>query len=148
MAPLSRRVEASPIYLKHYEAQIASRTIPVCDDDDTIPDGRGDVVSGPIVENGIMGNDMTDDQLRHDIQGDEVGGTAENEVTDNTIVHDDPVLNGRPKRDRKQNVRYSSEEYDLSKISSYPDKSKLTLSSIFVQQSTGKLMKKRTNSRI
>ena len=28
LAPLTRRVEASPIYLKHYEAQIASRTLP------------------------------------------------------------------------------------------------------------------------
>ena len=86
--------------------------------------------------------------INQDSQGDEVGSIIENEVTDNTITHDDPVMYGRPKRDRKQNVRYSSEEYDLSKISSYPDKSKLTLSSIIVQQSTGKLMKKRTNSRI
>ena len=93
---------------------------------------------------------MSNDQIGHDNQNDEVGGIIGNEVIDvidDIVTNEDPVLNGRPKRDRKQNVRYSSQEYDLSAVS-VPGHSKLTLSSIFVQPNAGKLMKDRTNRRI
>ena len=44
---------------------------------------------------------------------------------------------GRPKRDRKPNVRYSAEEYDLASVSA--SKRKLVLSGVFVKQ--GRLKK-------
>ena len=90
---------------------------------------------------------MSDDQLRHGSQDDDVSGIIDNEVADNIIAHEEPVLNSRPKRDRKQNVRYSPHEYDLSSVSLKPGETKLMLSSIFVQPSSGKLMKKMMNGR-
>ena len=90
---------------------------------------------------------MSDDQL-HDSQGEEVGGITENEVTDDIVANVDPLLKSRPKRDRKQNVRYSSQEYDLSAVSLKPGTAKLKLSSIGVQPKSGKLTKKMINRRV
>ena len=39
---------------------------------------------------------------------------------------------GRPQRDRKQNVRYSAEEYDLAKLSAFGKG--LLLSGLYVKQ--------------
>ena len=75
-------------------------------------------------------------------------GVIENEVVDNIIGNDDPVLNSRPRRDRKQNVRYSSQEYDLSAVSMNPGIVKLQLSGIYVQPRSEKLMKKMINRRV
>ena len=115
-------------------------------EDDVIPDRGVDVIPGPppVVESGIVEKDMSDDQMRHNSQGDEVGdiGIIENEVTDNIITNENPVLNGRPKRERKQNVRYSSQEYDLSAVTMNPGSPKLKLSSIYVQSKLMKKMKK------
>ena len=74
----------------------------------------------------------------------EVGGTLETEGTDNIVMREDPgpVLNSRPKRDRKQNVRYSSQEYDLTSLSITPGKARFTLSRISIQPKSGKLLKK------
>ena len=91
---------------------------------------------------------MSDDQTRHDSQADEVEGVFENEVTDNIVRNEDPVLNSRPRRDRKQNVRYSSQEYDLSTVSMNPGTVKLKLSGIYVQPKSGKLMKKMMSRRV
>ena len=60
----------------------------------------------------------------------------------------DKELSSRPKRDRKQNVRYSSQEYDLSTVSLKPGTAKLKLSSICVQPKSGKLKKKMINRRV
>ena len=84
---------------------------------------------------------MPEDQIGHDSQGDEVGDIIVNEVTDDIITNENPVLSGRPKRDRKQNVRYSSQEYDLSAVSMSPGTVKLKLSSIYIQPKSGKLKK-------
>ena len=106
-------------------------------EDDVIPDRGVDIIPGPppVVESGIVEEDMPADQIKHNSQGDEVGdiGIIDNEVTDNIITNENPVLNGRPKRDRKQNVRYSSQEYDLSAVTMNPGTPKLKLSSIYVQ---------------
>ena len=118
--------------------------VPVSDDDDVIPNGGVDTIPVPVVESGIVENDMSDHQIRHDSQGDEGSGIVENEMTENTVINEEPVLNSRPKRDRKQNVRYSSHEYDLSAVSINPGTAKLTLSSIYVQPKSGKLMKNKT----
>ena len=91
---------------------------------------------------------MSDDQIRHDNQGDEVGGIIENEVSDNIVTSGSPVMNSRPKRDRKQNVRYSSEEYDLSAVTVNPGTAKLKLSSIYVQPKSWKLTRKLMNRRV
>ena len=91
---------------------------------------------------------MSDHQIRHDSQGDEGSGIVENEMTENTVINEEPVLNSRPKRDRKQNVRYSSHEYDLSAVSINPGTAKLTLSSIYVQPKSGKLMKNKTKRKV
>ena len=56
------------------------------------------------------------------------------------------VLNGRPRRDRKQNVRYSSQEYDLSAVTMNPGTPKFKLSSIYVQSKPARLMKKMKKS--
>ena len=121
-------------------------------EEDVIPEGGsgGNIIPGLIVGSGTVENNMSNDQIGHDNQNDEVDGNIGNEVIDvidDIVTNEDPVLNGRPKRDRKQNVRYSSKEYDLSAVS-VPGNSKLTLSSIFVQPNAGKLMKERTNRRI
>ena len=116
-------------------------------EDDVIPDRGVDITPGlgapPVVESGMVENDMSEDQIRHNSQGDAVGeiGTIENEVSDNIVTNEDPVLNGRPRRDRKQNVRYSSREYDLSAVSMSPGTVKLKLSSIYIQPKSGKLKK-------
>ena len=72
-------------------------------EDDVIPDRGVDFIPGPppVVESGIVEKDMSDDQMRHNSQGDEVGdiGIIENEVTDNIITNENPVLNDRPRRD-------------------------------------------------
>ena len=136
----------SPPDLAQSDVPQAQSPVPMIDDDDdAIPYAGSDDVPGPMVENDVMGNDVPEDQIRFDSQGNEDGGTIENEMTDNIITHDDLVLNGRPKRDRKQNVRYSSQEYDLSSMTLNPGKVKLTLSSIYIQPSSGKLMKKILN---
>ena len=121
----------------------AQSDVLVNDDADVIPDGGGDII--PELGCGVVENVMSDDQISNDSQGDEVGGIIDNGVTDNTVTNEVPVSNGRPKRDRKQNVRYSSEEYDLSAVSLNPRTAKLKLSSIFVQSKSGKLMKKPKN---
>ena len=69
-------------------------------------------------------------------------GVIENEVVDNIIGNDDPVPNSRPRRDRKQNVRYSPQEYDLSTVSMNPGTVKLQLSGIYVQPRLEGLKKK------
>ena len=43
-----------------------------------------------------------------------------------------PGLVGRPKRDRRPNVRYSAEEYDLASVSA--SKRRLVLSGVYVKQ--------------
>ena len=125
----------------------AQSVVPVNDDDDVIPEGVGYIIPEPVVERETIENDMSDAQGRYDSQGDEVGAIIENEVTDNVATAEDPVPNSRPKRDRKQNVRYSSQEYDLSEVSMNPGKAKLKLSSIYVQPKSGKL-KKMMNKRV
>ena len=128
----------------------AQSVVPVSDNDDVTHDGGGDIIPEPepFVESGIMENNMSDDQIRHDSRGDEVEGVIENEVTDNIVGNDDPVLNSRPRRDRKQNVRYSSQEYDLSTVSMNPGTVKLHLSGIYVQPKPEKLMKKMIGRRV
>ena len=118
--------------------------------DDVMPDGGEEIIPDPIVNSGMVENDMSDDQIRHDSQGDEGSGIVENEMTENTVINEEPVLNSRPKRDRKQNVRYSSHEYDLSAVSMNPGTAKLKLSSIFVQpkSGSGKLMKNKTQREV
>ena len=123
--------------------QAQSDDVLVNDDADVIPDGGGDII--PELDSGLVENVMSDDQISHDSQGDEVGGIIDNGVTDNTVTNEVPVSNGRPKRDRKQNVRYNSEEYDLSAVSLNPRTSKFRLSSIFVQSKSRELMKKTKN---
>ena len=103
-----------------------AQSVEPVNDDDAIPVSGGNIIPGPIVESGMVENDMSADHIRHDNQGDEVGGIIENEVSDSIVSNNEPVQNGRPKRDRKQNVRYSSQEYDLSAVS-VPGNSKLTL---------------------
>ena len=122
----------------------AQSVVPESGDNDVIPDGGCDGVLGPIVGSGIIGNDMTEEQNLHDSQDVEVGGTLETEGTDDIVMSEDPgpVLNSRPKRDRKQNVRYSSQEYDLTSLSISPGEARLTLSRISIQPQSGKLMKK------
>ena len=83
-----------------------------------------------------------------DSQANEVGGFIENEVSDNIVTSGNTVLNSRPKRDRKQNVRYSSEEYDLSAVTVNPGTAKLKLSSIYVQLKSKKLTKKLIDRRV
>ena len=124
-----------------------AQSVDPVNDDDAIPASSGDIVPGPIIESGMVTTDMSVDQVRHDNQGDEVGGIIQNEVSD-IVSNDDPVQNGRPKRNRKQNVKYSSQEYDLSNISIHPGTPNLKLSSIYVQQKSGKLMKKMMNQRV
>ena len=126
----------------------AKSVVPVSDDDDVIPNGGVDTIPGPVVESGIVENDMSDDQRRHDSQGDEGSSIVESEMMDNTVINEEPVLNSRPKRDRKQNVRYSSHEYDLSAVSMNPGTAKLKLSSISVQPKSGKLMKNKTKRKV
>ena len=123
----------------------AQSDVLVNDDADVIPDGGGDII--PELDSGLVENVMSDDQISHDSQGDEVGGIIDNGVTDNTVTNEVPVSNGRPKRDRKQNVRYSSREYDLSAVSMSPGTVKLKLSSIYIQPKSGKL-KKMINRRV
>ena len=122
----------------------AQPVVPISDNDDVIHDGVGDIIPGPgpIVESGIMENNVSDDQITDDNRGDEVEGVIENEVVDNIIGNDDPVPNSRPRRDRKQNVRYSPQEYDLSTVSMNPGTVKLQLSGIYVRPRLEELKKK------
>ena len=130
--------------------------IPVVDHED-IHDVSEDVVPGPMFESEVM-EDIRDDQdqTRHVNEGEvEVTNDVMYDLADDMAKQTDEVPNSRPKRDRKQNVRYSSEEYDLSAVSgSYRRGARLTLSGIYVQPDAGKLrsggksMKKRTNRRI
>ena len=137
----------SPPDLSQTDVLHPQSLVPVCDDDDgSIPNVGRDDVPEPIVDSGVMGDEVPGDQIRHDSQSNEGGDTIENGVRD-IITREDPVLNDRPKRDRKQNVRYSSQEYDLSSVTHNPGKEKLMLSSIYVQTSSGKLMKKNINKR-
>ena len=53
-------------------------------------------------------------------------------------AHPDTAENGRPKRDRKQNIRYNSEDYDLSVVSSQVGMGKFTLYGIYVHPEAGK----------
>ena len=138
----------SPPDLAQTSVPQAQSGVPVSEDDDVIPDGGGDIIPGHNIESGMVENDVTDDQIRHDSQGDEGIGFVENEVTDNTVTNEDPVLISRPKRDRKQNVRYSSHEYDLSSVSMNPGTAKLKLSSIYVQPKSGKLTKKKIKRKV
>ena len=135
----------SPPDLPQTSVPPAQSVVPACYDDAVIPDTGGDVIPGPIIESGMVENDMSDDQVRHDSPCDEVGVIMENEVNDNIVTNENPVLNGRPKRDRKQNVRYSSQEYDLSAVSMNPGVPKLKLSSIYVQSKSEKSMMKMKN---
>ena len=97
---------------------------------------------GPVFENEAM-EDIRDglDQSRHINEGDaEVTNDVMNEIADDTAKQTDQASNNRPRRDRKQNVRYSSEEYDLSAVSgSYRRGARLTLSGVYVQPGAGKL---------
>ena len=128
----------SPPDLAQTDVPQAQSLVPVSDDDDgPIPNAGSDDVPEPMVESEAMGDDVPSDQVRHDGQGNEGIDTIENGIRE-TITHEDPVLNSRPKRDRKQNVRYSSQEYDLSSVTLNPGKVNLMLSSIYVQPSYGK----------
>ena len=69
--------------------------VPESVDIDIIPDEGGDTVTAPLLDSGIVENNMSDDQL-HDSQGGEVGGITENEVTDDIVTNVDPLLNNRP----------------------------------------------------
>ena len=126
-----------------------AQTTHVIDHDEAIPDVSGNDTPGHIVDrhSEVFGNDLTEDQISHENQGEEQSGINDmmNDRNDDMIVQPERLQNDRPKRDRRQNVRYSPEEYDLSEVSTNTGKSKLILSSIFVQPKDGKLMKKRTN---
>ena len=131
------------------------QTNPVLDHED-IHDVSEDVTPAPVFENESM-EDIRDDldQTRHVNEGD-VGVTNDvmNEIADDMARQTDQIPKNRPRRDRKQNVRYSSEEYDLSAVSGrYRRGARLTLSGIYVQpeaeklKNAGQLIRKRTNKR-
>ena len=68
-----------------------------------------------------------------------------NMIDDMGVVQTEQIQNTRPKRDRRQNVRYSSQEYDLSVVSSVPERSKhgkFTLSGVYVKPEAEKQLKK------
>ena len=78
------------------------------------------------------GSEMVDDGAPTDnVQNDEVGVNVQPllPVPSSTEV---PAV-GRPKRDRKPNVKYRSDEYDLSSVSA--SKRRLVLSGLHVKQS-------------
>ena len=123
-------------------------------DHEEIHDVSEHVVPGPVFENEAM-EDIRDDQvqIRHVNEGAvEITNDVMNEVAGDMAKQTDQALDNRPRRDRKQNVRYSSEEYDLSAVSTgrYRE-ARLTLSGIYIQPEAGKLknagqlIRKRTN---
>ena len=78
----------------------------------------------------------------------EVDDTEKEDISDDEKVHDATVQpdlaehraeQSRPKRDRKRNVRYNSEEYDLSAVSSGVGLARMKLSGIHAHSNAGQL---------
>ena len=117
----------------------------MADHDDFIPDVSDNNVPVHTLDSEVVEveDNVTNDQIIRDNQGEEPGMINDviNDGIEDRTEQEEPVHSNRPRRDRKQNVRYSSQEYDLSAVSLNPGKVKLTLSSIYVQPSSGKLMK-------
>ena len=94
----------------------------------------------------VMEDNVLDDQIGLDNNENEVESTGTedliSEKAHDTIIQTDLAEHragqDRPKRDRKQNVRYSSEEYDLSAVGI----AKLKLFGIYVQPNAGQLTQK------
>ena len=97
---------------------------------------------GARLERELMENSMGDNQTEREQGNENDVGTndAMNEIVEDVVIQPDPPKNIRPKRDRKENVRYSSQEYDLSAVFNSFGGLKLTLSGVYVQKQ--KMMKK------
>ena len=78
----------------------------------------------------------------HTIENEDDSEEITSEEVHDIPAHPDTAGNGRPKRDRKQNIRYTSEEYDLSVVSSQVRVGKFTLSGIYVHPEAGNLKQK------
>ena len=116
----------SPPDLPQRDSPQTSTEVP--DHDDMSPDGNGSSVHEPDVDGGVMGDHVADIETTITDEGREVKDDTDmiDEVMNSPFVTG-PVSTDRPRRERKQNVRYSSKEYDLSKVSSNHGKAKLTL---------------------
>ena len=110
---------------------------PVVVHDDTKTVDEENIVPVPMLDATNVDNIVEDYHIEIENENEAEGGTdvmMGGEVDMNAQTDSD--WNGRPKRDRRQNVRYSSEEYDLSKVST---RATLKLSGIYVQPKAVKL---------
>ena len=116
----------------------------VIDDDEPTPNVRDNIVPGDRLERELMENSMGDEQAEPEkgVENDVGTDDAINEIVEDVVIQPESAQNIRPKRDRKQNVRYSSQEYDLSAVSNSFGGLKLTLSGVYVQSQAGKLKNK------
>ena len=113
---------------------------PIEEHDAADTEGAGHIVPEPIFDDETEDNVMNSQELDVVNEG---GNTAEEITSDKD--HDVPAhteSDSRPKRNRKQNIRYNPEEYDLSVISSQVGMGKLTLSGIYVHPKAGNLKQK------
>ena len=76
-----------------------------------------------------VGSNVTEDMIVETV----------NDATIQTDLAQHRAEQNRPKRDRKQNVRYSSEEYDLSAVSSGVGMARMKLSGIYAHSNAGQL---------
>ena len=110
---------------------------PVVVHDDAKTVDEENIVPVPMLDAANVDNIVEDYHIDVKNENEAEGGTdvmMGGEVDMNAQTDSD--WNGRPKRDRRQNVRYSSEEYDLSKVST---RATLKLSGIYVQPKAVKL---------
>ena len=112
----------------------------------TVHDVGDNTVPVPVLNDEVMEDNMTGDTIGINDEND-VGSTVTedmivetvNDATIQTDLAQHRAEQNRPKRDRKQNVRYSSEEYDLSAVSSGVGMARMRLSGIYVHSNAGQL---------
>ena len=112
----------------------------------TVHDVGDNTVPVPVLNDEVMEDNMTGDKIGINDEND-VGSTVTedrivetvNDATIQTDLAQHRAEQNRPKRDRKQNVRYSSEEYDLSAVSSGVGMARMRLSGIYVHSNAGQL---------
>ena len=92
---------------------------------------------------------MTVTMMMHADGGGGINNNEDNNfgVMDENTVQMAPALDIRARREHKENVRYSSQEYDLSEVSNNQGRAILALSSMYIHPNAGKLTQKKMKQR-